>query len=51
MRTVLQVLTGEVPPPLVPTERPAFVWPAMPPSFQEDAENFPVEANLVHSQN
>ena len=51
MRTVLQVLTGEVPPPLVPTERLAFVWPAMPPSFQEDAENFPVEANLVHSQN
>ncbi|KAM3686075.1 hypothetical protein ACJW31_11G169800 [Castanea mollissima] len=40
MRTVLQVLTGEVPPPLVPTERPAFVWPAMPPSFKEDAENF-----------
>ncbi|KAM4072860.1 hypothetical protein ACB094_11G171400 [Castanea mollissima] len=39
MRTVLQVLTGEVPPPLVPTERPAFVWPAMPP-FKEDAENF-----------
>ena len=40
MRTVLQVLTGEVPPPLVPTERPAFVWPAMPLSFREDAENF-----------
>uniref|UniRef100_A0A7N2LBF0 non-specific serine/threonine protein kinase n=1 Tax=Quercus lobata TaxID=97700 RepID=A0A7N2LBF0_QUELO len=40
MRTVLQILTGEVPPPLVPTERPAFVWPAMPPSFNEDAENF-----------
>ncbi|XP_050283722.1 probable L-type lectin-domain containing receptor kinase S.5 [Quercus robur] len=40
MRTVLQVLTGEVPPPLVPTERPAFVWPAMPPSFKEDAEKF-----------
>ena len=40
MRTVLQVLTGEVPPPLVPTERPAFVWPSMPPSFREDAENF-----------
>ena len=39
MRTVLQVLTGEVPPPLVPTERPAFVWPAMPPSFNEYAEN------------
>ena len=37
MKTVLQVLTGEVPPPLVPTERPAFVWPAMPPSFKEDS--------------
>ncbi|KAM4072863.1 hypothetical protein ACB094_11G171700 [Castanea mollissima] len=40
IRTGLQVLTGEVPPPLVPTKRPAFVWPAIPPSFEEDAENF-----------
>jgi serine/threonine protein kinase len=39
MRTVLQVLKGEVPPPLVPTERPAFMWPAMPPSFKDDTEN------------
>ena len=39
MRTVLQVLKGEVPPPLVPTERPAFMWPAMPPSFKDDKEN------------
>ncbi|TYJ18656.1 hypothetical protein E1A91_A09G138200v1 [Gossypium mustelinum] len=33
MRTVLQVLSGEVDPPQVPQERPSFVWPAMPPSF------------------
>ncbi|KAM4079429.1 hypothetical protein ACB094_09G117000 [Castanea mollissima] len=39
MKTVLQVLTREVPPPLVPMERPAFVWPAMPPSFKEDSGN------------
>uniref|UniRef100_A0A2N9HSP0 non-specific serine/threonine protein kinase n=1 Tax=Fagus sylvatica TaxID=28930 RepID=A0A2N9HSP0_FAGSY len=41
MRTVLQVLKGEVPPPVVPTERPAFMWPAMPPSFKDDRENIP----------
>ncbi|CAN8298467.1 unnamed protein product [Cochlearia groenlandica] len=35
MRTVLKVLTGETSPPDVPTERPAFVWPAMPPSFSD----------------
>ncbi|PPD88595.1 hypothetical protein GOBAR_DD14484 [Gossypium barbadense] len=33
MRTVLQVLLGEIDPPEVPQERPSFVWPAMPPSF------------------
>ncbi|CAL9234611.1 unnamed protein product [Arabidopsis halleri] len=33
MKTVLNVLTGETSPPDVPTERPAFVWPVMPPSF------------------
>ncbi|BBH07450.1 Concanavalin A-like lectin protein kinase family protein [Prunus dulcis] len=38
MRTVLKVLTREADPPALPTERPAFVWPAMPPSFKEDAE-------------
>ncbi|KAK1563548.1 hypothetical protein Q3G72_029005 [Acer saccharum] len=27
------VLSGEAPPPQVPIERPSFVWPAMPPSF------------------
>ncbi|KAG8503949.1 hypothetical protein CXB51_002233 [Gossypium anomalum] len=35
MRTVLQVLLGEVDPPEVPQERPSFVWPAMPPSFTQ----------------
>jgi hypothetical protein len=39
MSTVLKVLTGEAPPPLVPTERPVFVWPAMPPSFKENTGN------------
>ncbi|XP_007203507.2 probable L-type lectin-domain containing receptor kinase S.5 [Prunus persica] len=37
-RTVLKVLTREADPPALPTERPAFVWPAMPPSFKEDTE-------------
>ncbi|GLT65833.1 hypothetical protein SLA2020_382390 [Shorea laevis] len=35
MKTVLQVLSGEVEPPQVPLERPSFVWPAMPPSFSK----------------
>uniref|UniRef100_A0A1J3DJW7 non-specific serine/threonine protein kinase n=1 Tax=Noccaea caerulescens TaxID=107243 RepID=A0A1J3DJW7_NOCCA len=35
MKTVLSVLTGETSPPDVPTERPAFVWPAMPLSFSD----------------
>ncbi|PQM41634.1 putative L-type lectin-domain containing receptor kinase S.5 [Prunus yedoensis var. nudiflora] len=38
MRTVLKVLTREADPPALPTERPAFMWPAMPPSFKEDTE-------------
>jgi serine/threonine protein kinase len=46
MRTVLQVLKGEVPPPVVPTERPAFMWPAMPPSFKDDRENIPSGGQL-----
>ncbi|KAK7278817.1 hypothetical protein RJT34_23855 [Clitoria ternatea] len=40
MRSVLQVLNGEAPPPEVPMERPAFTWPAMPPSFKEDHEDY-----------
>ncbi|KAH8485693.1 hypothetical protein H0E87_027220 [Populus deltoides] len=35
MKTVLQVLTGEAPPPDVPAERPVFMWPPKPPSFKE----------------
>ncbi|XP_044509613.1 probable L-type lectin-domain containing receptor kinase S.5 [Mangifera indica] len=35
MKLVLQVLSGEATAPEVPTERPSFVWPAMPPSFSE----------------
>ncbi|XP_050383234.1 probable L-type lectin-domain containing receptor kinase S.5 [Argentina anserina] len=38
MRTVLKVLTREADPPVLPIERPAFVWPSMPPSFKEDTE-------------
>lgn len=38
-RTVMQVLSGEAAPPEVPKERPAFVWPAMPPSFKVEVEN------------
>jgi serine/threonine protein kinase len=34
MKTVLMVLNGEVSPPIVPMERPSFVWPAMPSSFK-----------------
>ncbi|KAK9921668.1 hypothetical protein M0R45_030170 [Rubus argutus] len=39
MRTVLKVLTREADPPFLPTERPAFVWPSMPPSFKEDTNS------------
>ncbi|KAL9425592.1 hypothetical protein AB3S75_032536 [Citrus x aurantiifolia] len=35
MKTVLQVLSGEADPPVLPPERPSFVWPAIPPSFAE----------------
>ncbi|KAE8125339.1 hypothetical protein FH972_020159 [Carpinus fangiana] len=47
MRTVLQVLTGEAPPPLLPAERPDFVWPAMPPSFKEDTDNGFIKSQLT----
>ncbi|KAB1216072.1 putative L-type lectin-domain containing receptor kinase S.5, partial [Morella rubra] len=45
MRTVLQVLTGEAPLPPVPTERPACVWPATPPSFKQATDK-----SLIGSQ-
>ncbi|RVW81493.1 putative L-type lectin-domain containing receptor kinase S.5 [Vitis vinifera] len=39
MRTALRVLTGEVDPPLIPFDKPVFMWPATaPPSFNEDLE-------------
>ncbi|WJZ93932.1 hypothetical protein VitviT2T_012831 [Vitis vinifera] len=42
MRTALRVLAGEVAPPVIPMDRPAFVWPpAMPPSLNEDLEDYP----------
>ncbi|KAF7804147.1 putative L-type lectin-domain containing receptor kinase S.5 [Senna tora] len=47
MRTVMQVLTGEAAPPLVPKERPAFVWPAMPPSFKEEVDNSITESQVT----
>ncbi|XP_059428451.1 probable L-type lectin-domain containing receptor kinase S.5 [Corylus avellana] len=47
MRTVLQVLTGEAPPPLLAAERPDFVWPAMPPSFKEDTDNAFIKSQLT----
>ncbi|KAI9122183.1 hypothetical protein K1719_006872 [Acacia pycnantha] len=47
MRTVTQVLTGEVAPPEVPKERPAFVWPALPLSFTHDADRSLTGSQLV----
>ena len=48
MRTVLQVLNGEAPPPEVPMERPVFMWPAMPPSFKEAEDNSLIQGTLTH---
>ncbi|XVE96120.1 hypothetical protein REPUB_Repub02eG0193900 [Reevesia pubescens] len=39
MRTVLQVLTGEIAAPAVPAEKPAFMWPAMSPIIGEEMDN------------
>ncbi|XP_057983465.1 probable L-type lectin-domain containing receptor kinase S.5 [Malania oleifera] len=39
MRTALQVLTGEAAPPLVPIEKPAFMWPPSTPSFNYILDN------------
>ncbi|XP_010452614.1 PREDICTED: probable L-type lectin-domain containing receptor kinase S.5 [Camelina sativa] len=47
MKTVLKVLTGETSPPDVPTERPAFMWPAMPPSFSDTEYSLP--GSQIHS--
>ncbi|QCE05183.1 interleukin-1 receptor-associated kinase 4 [Vigna unguiculata] len=47
MRTVLQVLNGEASPPQVPKERPAFMWPAMPPSFKEGEDSSLIQGTLT----
>lgn len=47
MRNVLQVLKREANPPILPNERPSFVWPPMPPSFKEDANNLVKESQLT----
>ncbi|XP_058748507.1 probable L-type lectin-domain containing receptor kinase S.5 [Vicia villosa] len=39
IQTVLMVLTGEASPPIVPVERPSFVWPAMPSIFKEGEDS------------
>ncbi|RDX90388.1 putative L-type lectin-domain containing receptor kinase S.5, partial [Mucuna pruriens] len=47
MRTVLQVLNGEAAPPEVPKERPAFMWPAVPPSFKEAEDSSLIQGTLT----
>ncbi|QCE05182.1 probable L-type lectin-domain containing receptor kinase S.5 [Vigna unguiculata] len=47
MRTVLQVLNGEASPPQVPKERPAFMWPAMPPYFKDAEDSSLIQATLT----
>jgi hypothetical protein len=47
MKTVLMVLNGEISPPNVPLDRPAFVWPAMPSSFKEGEDNSLINGSLT----
>ncbi|XP_038906380.1 probable L-type lectin-domain containing receptor kinase S.5 [Benincasa hispida] len=47
MRNVLAVLKGEANPPILPNERPSFVWPPMPPSFKEDNDTSLKDSQLV----
>jgi serine/threonine protein kinase len=47
MKTVLMVLNGEISPPNVPLDRPAFVWPAMPSSFKEGEDNSLINGTLT----
>ncbi|XP_058748495.1 probable L-type lectin-domain containing receptor kinase S.5 [Vicia villosa] len=47
IQTVLMVLNGEASPPIVPMERPSFVWPAMPSSFKEGEDNSFVSGTLT----
>ncbi|CAK9322905.1 unnamed protein product [Citrullus colocynthis] len=47
MRSVLQVLKGEANPPILPNERPSFVWPPMPPSFKVESDSSLKDSQLV----
>jgi len=47
MKTVLMVLNGEASPPMVPTERPASVWPAMPSSFKQNENGSLISGTLT----
>lgn len=47
MKTVLMVLNGEASPPMVPIERPAFVWPAMPSSFKDGEDSSLINGTLT----
>ncbi|KAK2454485.1 putative L-type lectin-domain containing receptor kinase S.5 [Trifolium repens] len=47
MKTVLMVLNGEVSPPIVPMERPSFVWPAMPSSFEHCEDSSLISGTLT----
>lgn len=47
MKTVLQILTGESLLPNIPTEKPAFVWPARAPSSNEAAGDSLQEGQLT----
>ncbi|XAR68603.1 Non-specific serine/threonine protein kinase [Bertholletia excelsa] len=47
MRTALQVLEGEATPPTVPDEKPAFIWPAVAPSFSADMESSATQGQIT----
>ncbi|RHN79265.1 putative protein kinase RLK-Pelle-L-LEC family [Medicago truncatula] len=47
MKTVLMVLNGEASPPMVPIERPAFVWNAMPSSFKQNENGSLISGTLT----
>ncbi|CAI8584666.1 unnamed protein product [Vicia faba] len=47
IQTVLMVLNGEASPPIVPMERPSFVWPAMSSSFKEGEDSSFISGTLT----
>ncbi|XP_006351411.2 probable L-type lectin-domain containing receptor kinase S.5 [Solanum tuberosum] len=47
MKTALQILTGESVLPNIPTEKPAFVWPARAPSSNEAASGSLLDGQLT----